>query len=378
MAPLYISNGTDAASLSKGAGSAKGLRDAMADIGLEIQPVALAALADQPLKSLAALVKHRIRYAAREALFYLPEGQEIKWTGTSIPQGVIIDRMQITPSRYLKRTEVRIIKYIDLTLSQFFEYEGFSHISDYMPSILGAERLSYETAERVFCYTDWVAETLVERYQIDQSKIEVLRSGANIPLGTLQALRAQPVKPLIGNELMAIFIGKDWRRKGLQEINQAAEILASRGMRLKITAVGPSPEEISAFPHVTALGFVKKEGQAREYAKLIQDHHLGILWSKVEGLPNSLLEALSLGVPVISSKIPPVASAFTDHAASLLELDLGAEGIANAVEQLIREPASYYEMAKKAKEEAHDFSWEPTARRFMEYLEDARPGFTWS
>lgn len=368
MDSVYISNGADAASLSKGAGSAKGLRDAMAEIGLEIQPIALGTLADRPLRTLSALVRHRIGYGAREALFYLPEGQEIKWAGASIVRGVIIDRMQITPTRFLEKSEVRVLKYIDLTLRQFFSYEGFSHISKHMPAILEAERLSYEAAERVFCYTDWVAESLVEYYQVDRAKIEVLRSGANIPLGTLRALDTQSAKPLIGNELTAIFIGKDWRRKGLGEINEAAEILASRGVRLKITAVGPSPDDIAGLRHVTALGFVKKENGAREYAKLIREHHLGILWSKVEGIPNSLLEALSLGVPVLSSGIPPVASALTTEAAVLLELGVGSAGIAEAIEQLVREPARYYEMARVARREAGEFSWERTARRFVEYL----------
>ena len=75
---------------------------------------------------------------------------------------------------------------------------------------------------------------------------------------------------------------------------------------------------------------------------------LFVLSSDFEGMPNALLEAMCLGVPVISTKVAGAVEVIEEGENGLL-VDIGDEtGLANAMERLLEDGGFRYSLGRKA------------------------------
>jgi glycosyltransferase involved in cell wall biosynthesis len=70
-----------------------------------------------------------------------------------------------------------------------------------------------------------------------------------------------------------------------------------------------------------------------------------VLPSLCEGLPNALLEAMSIGVPVVASRVGGVDEAVQDQESGLLILPGSSEAIADAVRFVLTHPDRAEQMA---------------------------------
>lgn len=118
-------------------------------------------------------------------------------------------------------------------------------------------------------------------------------------------LPPRPFKPLLpGEELQIISVGKyHWVKGGMYALD-AMKILKDRGIKFQYTVVGGTSEE--AVYQVAELGL---EGEVQilgrlpnaKVLELLKNADLFLLPSVSEGLANAALEAMALGIPVIST-----------------------------------------------------------------------------
>lgn len=372
MRAIYLANGADASSPAVGGGSAWGLHQTFRRMEIPATPIKLAPMRSKWARLALLAAQHRISPAERRRLFFLPAALELRWT-TKLPAGAaLIDLFQLSPPSHLADRDFSIFKYIDMTLKQLFEYDEFQMLSK-REEIYDAERQSYMRAEHIYCFTEWARASVIEDYRIDRGKVSVLRPGANLP-PDLEDAGTVP-SPLAHRTLRLIFVGRDWRRKGLETLSNAAQLLKSQAIDVEISAVGPSPGEIAHLPCVRPLGYIDKVSEAKRLVDLVRSSHFGVLWSRAEGLPISLTECLSLGVPVLTSGIPPIKAGLSNAAALILEPDASAEEISSALRQVWSQPGRYERLKQQAVEEAGDFTWLPAARLLADAVDRlGRPG----
>ena len=98
--------------------------------------------------------------------------------------------------------------------------------------------------------------------------------------------------------------------KGVGELVEAARILKSRGIAVRVRLVGPLDQENpAAIPRATleqwvAEGVAEWTGPVKDVAGLWRETSIAVLPSYREGLPKALLEAASCGRPMIAADVP--------------------------------------------------------------------------
>ncbi len=124
----------------------------------------------------------------------------------------------------------------------------------------------------------------------------------------LEALSAGPTPqwPAAGPKLLAV--GRLDRNKGHHDLLDAfAMWRAQRHTSASLLIVGAGPERANLQQQIVRLGLqevVRLEGHVPTAAPHLRAADVVVLTSYHEGLPNVLLEALALGVPVISTDCP--------------------------------------------------------------------------
>jgi glycosyltransferase involved in cell wall biosynthesis len=86
-----------------------------------------------------------------------------------------------------------------------------------------------------------------------------------------------------------------------------------------------------------------------------------ILPSRHEGLPNAVLEAMSVGLPVVAFDIPGVNELIINEVTGLLVRPFEIKPLAQAIERLANNSSFRKQLGKEAHSRAEDFSWDRTA-----------------
>jgi glycosyltransferase involved in cell wall biosynthesis len=106
-----------------------------------------------------------------------------------------------------------------------------------------------------------------------------------------------------------LFVGRLHHQKGVDVLLRAARLLRERDPHLavsyQVVGDGPLRDELSALTR--ELGLTKEVefwGERGDVPSFLRDTDVFVLPSRAEGISNALLEAMSLGLPVIVSAVP--------------------------------------------------------------------------
>jgi glycosyltransferase involved in cell wall biosynthesis len=103
--------------------------------------------------------------------------------------------------------------------------------------------------------------------------------------------------------------------------------------------------------------------------RLYQDSTLFVFPSLVENCPNSLLEAMAAGAPVLASDIEPMPE-FCAAAGRYFDA-LDADALAGAISAVLCDPAELQAMRLRSKAQAQMFSWDAFVRGVVQTCHDA-------
>ncbi|MBW4646940.1 MAG: glycosyltransferase family 4 protein [Goleter apudmare HA4340-LM2] len=225
----------------------------------------------------------------------------------SVRNAEIVFSATIRPIVYLECKQP-IVFWADATCAGLVDfYSQYSNLcEESLDNWHMMEKLALEKCKLAIYASEWAAQTAIEYYGADPTKVKVVPFGANIhsqrTLTEIKGLIA--ARP--ANKCKLLFLGVDWYRKGGDVALKVAEELNNLGLDTELTVVGCQPIVEGRLPSfVKSLGYISKSTIAgkEKINQLIAESHLLILPSRAECYGVVFCEANSFGVPCISRKV---------------------------------------------------------------------------
>jgi glycosyltransferase involved in cell wall biosynthesis len=211
-----------------------------------------------------------------------------------------------------------------------------AHAVDLWTSPAKELRAKFRDASVVLCcYRE--AQQFAERLADGHTPVELAHHGVDIPPPPVH----EPVWPP-----MLLSVGRLVEKKGFETLLQAAALMRDRGLDFRVRIAGDGPlwatlqrlvNELELADVVRFLGPLTREELEPHYAQAAAF----VLACQVaadgnrDGLPNTLLEAMARGLPVVSSTLASVAEAISDGQQGLLVPPRDSVALADALERLL-------------------------------------------
>lgn len=178
------------------------------------------------------------------------------------------------------------------------------------------ERAALERCSITIYSSDWAAQTAVDNYNTDPSKVRVVPYGPSLELnGELKNTRAI-IDSKRRDKCKLLFFGVQWYRKGGDVALQVAAELNKTGLETELTVVGCGPVTKESFPRfVKFTGYINKResGGIKKLSQLLCQSHFLILPTRADCTPVVFSEACSVGLPCISTKVGGIPTIIRDN-----------------------------------------------------------------
>lgn len=164
------------------------------------------------------------------------------------------------------------------------------------------------------------------------------------------------------------FLGSWTVRKGITHLPAIAKALPQDYI-LQLLGTGNQEESIRAFiamPDQKKLE-IKTHFDLSDEIPLLKDTQWAIFPSYIEGMPLSIIEQISLGIPVLAFDIPGVREVLSPIDDRLL-IPVGDEEtfIKRMNELLSLSPEEYKELSQRCRRRAEDFNYKGVAQQFLD------------
>ena len=196
----------------------------------------------------------------------------------------------------------------------------------------------YEEADFILLPSDFVKKSFIE-CGFPESKL------LKVPFGFESMKVSESAK--ISTKLVVVYVGSISIRKGLRYLIEAIKLLDPSKIELKI--VGPQTE-ISGIEDLVIPANVVFEGVLKgdELAHAYQQADVFCLPSLEEGMALVLGEALSFGLPIITTTNSGADELLTNGEEGYIVPIRSSEAIAEKLDQMMKNPALLHEMKQKA------------------------------
>ena len=252
--------------------------------------------------------------------------------------------------------------------------------------LIGEEQV-VEAADLLIANTDLEARQLVELYDADPGRVEVVHPGVDLGLfRPLDKAAARAVLRLPGDAAVLLFAGRIQPLKAPDVLLRAVAVMLRRvpGLRRRLVVPivgGPSgsgldrPESLAALAAELGISdvvrFVPPVSQS-ELAEWYAAATLVAVPSYNESFGLVAIEAQATGTPVVAAAVGGLTTAVRHGRSGLLVDGHDPERWADALIRVVLDDELRVELEAGALEQARSFSWEMTAARTLEIYQRAR------
>ncbi len=199
-------------------------------------------------------------------------------------------------------------------------------------------------------------------------KVRTIRNGVDLP-GEPVSEADRHKKRVNPADLFVAAVGRLDKQKGFATLIEAMAKLKTSNLRCVILGDGPERARLEALVRKHELDErVQLPGERGDIASRLSACDIYCLPSLWEGLPNALLEAMALGLPVIASAVDGVPEAVEDGKTGVLVPPSDPAALAKALERLAADPALRASLGAAARASV-DTRF--TVRRMIDEYQDA-------
>jgi glycosyltransferase involved in cell wall biosynthesis len=214
-------------------------------------------------------------------------------------------------------------------------------------------KLALSKAQIVFFQnTDDLQEFRINRLVSAQQNVQVVNgSGVNLQKYAPMGVPSLPVRFL----LIARLLGD----KGVREFVEAARQLRSQGYNAEFRLVGPIDTNPDAISIEEVRSWCKQRivdwlGELEDVRPAISECHVFVLPSYREGTPRTVLEAMAMGRPIVTTNAPGCRQTVIDGKNGFLVPVRDPESLANAMKEFIVRPEIIEVMGSASREHVVD------------------------
>jgi glycosyltransferase involved in cell wall biosynthesis len=216
--------------------------------------------------------------------------------------------------------------YTGNTMLAHLNYPDLDRSSLYLPSWIELERTIYQNAACIFTRSQNVSTSLIEQYRCPPEKVLCVYAGGNTTLvaGDLdnRGYRNRNI----------LFVGNDWKRKGGPVLVEAFMKVLQVEPDAHLTIVGCTPNIVH--PQIKIVGYVPVQA-VYKYFKHASIFCMPTLWEPFDVV---FVEALSYRLPIVTTSVGATADFVKEGENGYLVTPNDAEGLAQALLKLIRDP----------------------------------------
>ncbi len=160
----------------------------------------------------------------------------------------------------------------------------------------------YPRAEKIVCLSDSIVEEMASHFAIPRKKLVRIYNPVDVPM--LRQLAAALPNPYQENGPHLVAAGRLRKEKGVDLLVDAMEEVLRRFPQAQLFLLGEGPDEPTLRAQAARLGIgtqVNFLGFQESPWAYLSNADLFVLPSRLEGMPNALLEALALGTPAVAT-----------------------------------------------------------------------------
>lgn len=144
------------------------------------------------------------------------------------------------------------------------------------------------------------------------------------------------------------------KHKGFSMLIRALQLLTNKGCDIDLVIVGDGPDREMLMRHSLKLGVEDRvhllsHVSDSDLACLYEGCYVFALSSYMEGLPLTLLEAMSFGKPVVATKVGGMPEV-VEHERNGILVDLNSDSVTSAIERLLLNPSLNDAFSKRSQE----------------------------
>lgn len=175
-----------------------------------------------------------------------------------------------------------------------------------------------------------------------------------------------------GGAQLAGMVGRFEARKGHPDFLRAAQQVAAENPNAFFVVVGDGPERASQEAQARGLGLggrVFFTGARSDAIAIICQLNALVSASTLEGLPTVLLEAMTVGTPIVATAIDGNTELAQEGVTGRLARPRDPASLASAISRSLGDPSASARMAQAAQQRAQAFSLDAIARQYEQLYE---------
>lgn len=227
-------------------------------------------------------------------------------------------------------------------------------------------KLTFAAADKIICYTETEKKELID-IGIKSRKIKVIHNGIDTDLFI-------PAKETSFDKKNLLWVGRYARGKGVDYLIDAFNIVKSRHPESTLTMIGKGPEKERIIQKIHDLNLsdsiiMRDFVQNSELVGLYQNSSVFVLPSLEEGVPRTILESMSCGVPVVCSRLPQLVD-IVDGGGVLVPLK-DSQTLADRISEILSNSPLAEEFREKGRRNAvENHSWKDTVKETIKLYEE--------
>jgi glycosyltransferase involved in cell wall biosynthesis len=146
---------------------------------------------------------------------------------------------------------------------------------------------------------------------------------------------------LADDEILALTVANLRAQKGYEVLLEAARRVTASGARVRFAAVGTGEQSAEVHALHDSLGLGDRFqllGERSDVGRLLAGADMFVLASHFEGLPVAIMEATSMGLPIVTTAVGEIPNILTDDVDALLVPPARMDLLTAAIERLAADP----------------------------------------
>ncbi|MEA2334507.1 MAG: hypothetical protein QOG40_997 [Solirubrobacteraceae bacterium] len=230
-----------------------------------------------------------------------------------------------------------------------------------------AERVCFPINDprRFVCASEGVAEELRGYFPKLADRVGTIQNGVDIDAFApgsrdQEAQEARRVLELAEDRNLAIFVGSEWDRKGLEPVIEALALVD--GWDLLVVGAGDRDRYQALADRLGVGGAVHWHGVSRDVAPLYQAADAFVFPTSYEAFPLVALEAAASGLPMLATPVNGIRELVQDGRNGFL-ISREPRDIAKRLGELAQSPELRERLGTAARTSALEFSWDKMVQR---------------